>query len=247
MSAPAAAALFAALEATWPAAEFRASGPFRLRRGAGGGKRVSAATCDGDWQEADIASAEAGMQAMGQVALFMIRPGDGALDAVLAARGYARVDPVVMLAAPVAAIAAYAPPGMACLSVERPLAIMREIWAAGGIGPERLQVMARAAGPRHAFLARQNDRPAGVAFAAVAGDIAMLHALHVPEPMRRHGVAKNILGRAAEWAQDTGAKWFSVVTTGENMPAQRLFTGLGMQAVANYHYRLWITPGTESR
>lgn len=247
MNAPLPAALFAALEATWPAAEVRECGPFRLRRGAGGGKRVSAATCEGDWQEADIAAAEAGMRAMGEASLFMIRPGDEALDAALAARGHALVDPVLVLAAPVAAIAAHAPPGMACLSVERPLAIMREIWAAGGIGPARLRVMERAAAPRRSFLARQNDRPAGVAFASMAGEVAMLHALHVPTGMRRQGVARNILGRAAEWAQHAGAKWFSAVTTGENMPAQRLFAGLGMQAVANYHYRLWITPGTESR
>lgn len=247
MSLPAPAALFAALDATWPAAEVQDCGPFRLRRGAGGGKRVSAITCEGDWQEADIAAAEAGMRAMGQPPLFMIRPGDAALDAALAARGHALVDPVVVLAAPVAAIAAHAPPGMACLSVGRSLAIMREIWAAGGIGPGRLQVMARAAGPCRSFLARQNDRPAGVAFAAMADRIAMLHALHVLAEMRRQGVAQNILGRAAEWAQHAGAEWFSVVTTGENMPALRLFSGLGMQAVANYHYRLWITPGTVSR
>lgn len=244
MSVPAPAAVLAAIDTTWPAAGSRACGPFRLRQGAGGGKRVSAATREGAAQppgSADIAAAEAGMRDMGQTPLFMLRPGDAALDAALAARGYARVDPVTAYAAPVAEIAAQAPPGMQAFAVGQQLAIMREIWAGGGIGPERLAVMARVRGPRCYLLARHEDRPAGVAFAAVAGEIAMLHALEVSAPFRREGVARNILGRAAEWAQDAGSTWFSVLTTGENMPAQSLFAGIGMVPVAYYHYRLWIT------
>ena len=39
--------LFDVLHATWPAAETRRAGPWTLRRGDGGGSRVSAATLDG--------------------------------------------------------------------------------------------------------------------------------------------------------------------------------------------------------
>lgn len=243
MSAPAPAAFLAAIDATWPAVETRACGPFRLRRGAGGGKRVSAATreSEADPGTADILAAEAAMRAMGQPPLFMLRPGDAALDAMLAARGYAKVDPVTVYAAPVARIATHAPQGMTAFAIAEPLAIMREIWAAGGVGPERLAVMARVRGPNCYLLARHKDRPAGVAFAAIAGEIAMLHALEVSAPFRREGAARNILGRAAEWAQDADATWFSTLTTGENMPAQSLFAGVGMEPVAYYHYRLWIT------
>jgi len=243
MSAPAPSVLLAAIDATWPAAGTRVCGPFRLRRGAGGGKRVSAATREGEDEPAapEIAAAEAAMRDMGQAPLFMLRPGDEGLDATLGARGYARVDPVTAYAASAAEIAAHAPPGMKCFAVAEPMAIMREIWAAGGIGPKRLAVMERVRGPRCYLLARHEDRPAGVAFAAGAGDVAMLHALEVDSSFRRHGVARNILGRAAEWAQDAGAKWFSALTTGENLPASSLFAGIGMSPVAYYHYRLWIT------
>ena len=44
--------LFAALEATWPPASSQRLGPFRLRDGAGGGKRVSAAVQDGEFDAA---------------------------------------------------------------------------------------------------------------------------------------------------------------------------------------------------
>ena len=48
------------MEATWPPARMWQQGPFILRDGAGGGKRVAAASCDGDWTDADIDAAEAG-------------------------------------------------------------------------------------------------------------------------------------------------------------------------------------------
>ena len=60
--------LIAAIDATWPAAELAEAGGFRLRRGAGGGKRVSAATPLGqDWDDAGIKAAEAAMRAWAQV------------------------------------------------------------------------------------------------------------------------------------------------------------------------------------
>ena len=84
------------------------------------------------------------MRAWGQPPLFRIRPGEEALDARLAARGYVVRDPTLILAAPAAAIAV--PPGEAAVFGSGPLACMAEIWAAGGIGPARLAVMARVAG-----------------------------------------------------------------------------------------------------
>jgi GNAT superfamily N-acetyltransferase len=230
--------LFAALEATWPAAGTQALGPWLLRRGAGGGKRVSAATADGPVTAAQIAAAEAAMRAMGQAPLFMVRGDQPALDSALDAAGHAVVDPVLLLAGPAAAVAACCPDGPATFTVWPPLAAMREIWAAAGIGPARLAVMDRVAGPKTAILARQRDQIAGAAFVALCDDIAMLHALEVVPALRREGVGRNILGRAAEWAQDRGARWFALATTRENLPAQALCAGVGLHSVDKYHYRM---------
>jgi hypothetical protein len=150
--------LRAALAATWPAAETRRAGPFTLRRGAGGGRRVSAATLDGAGPDADPGEAEAVMRGWGQPPLFRIGPGEEPFAARLAARGYVARDPTLILAAPAAALAA--PPGETAIFGAGPLACMAEIWTAGGVGPARLAVMARAPEPRAYVLGRIGDRPA---------------------------------------------------------------------------------------
>jgi len=74
---PTAAELYATVEATWPPASTRSFGPWVIRDGGGGGgKRVSAATAQSDFDEQDIAQAEAAMADLNQPNLFMIREGD---------------------------------------------------------------------------------------------------------------------------------------------------------------------------
>lgn len=227
-----------AMEATWPPARSFRAGPWRIRKGQGGGQRVSATTAEGPWQPADIALAEAEMAALGQAALFLIREGDEALDAALAVRGYRINDPVVAYAAPAAELAAVEVDGMAAFAHWPPLAITRDLWAEGGIGPARMAVMERVAGPKAAILARTDDRPSGAAFVAVSGDLAMLHALEVVPEMRRRGSAHNMLRAAARWAQDQGATTLALVVTEANGSARALYASLGMVVVGKYHYRL---------
>ena len=231
------AALQAAMDATWPAAAMHRLGPWMLRDGAGGGKRVSAATAEGDWAEADIAQAEDAMAAMGQDKLFLIRASDGDLDAALQARGYRVVDPVVAYAAPVADLAATPPAHMTAFPHWPPMEIARALWADAGIGPGRLAVMARADAPKCVILGRAGDRAAGVAFVAMDGKTAMLHALEVAPALRRQGSAYNILRAAAVWAQSEGAEQLALVVTEANDAARRLYASLGMVIVGQYHYR----------
>ena len=68
--------ILTALDATWPAAARQSMGPWIIRDGQGGGKRVSAATPNSDWTPADIQTAEAAMQDLGQTPLFMITDKD---------------------------------------------------------------------------------------------------------------------------------------------------------------------------
>ncbi|QYZ69397.1 GNAT family N-acetyltransferase [Neotabrizicola shimadae] len=220
------------MEETWPPAARGRLGPFTLRDGAGGGKRVSAASVEGDFTAAEIEAVEAE-----GVRLFVVREGQAALDAALAARGYAVVDPVVAFAAPAALLAEPAPEPLAAFPHWPPLAIAREIWAEEGIGPARVAVMERARGPKTVVMARTKDHPVGVAFVAVSGGIAMLHALEVRTAARRQGSANNILRVAARWALDQGASTLSLVVTEANAPARALYASLGMQVVGQYHYR----------
>lgn len=219
--------LFAAMEATWPPVRSWRQGPFLLRDGAGGGKRVSAASLAAPFAPADLDAVDA--------PLFLLRPQDGALDAALAARGYRVVDPVVAYAAPVTS---FAPPErMTTFPHWPPMAIARSLWAEGGIAVARLAVMDRVQGPKCAILGRAGDRASGVAFVACDGEVAMLHALEVSPARRRQGSAHNILRAAAMWAQDQGAATLALVVTEGNAAARGLYASHGMSVVGNYHYR----------
>lgn len=230
--------LRAAMEATWVPAEVRDTPPWRLRRGEGGGNRVSAATALGPGAAEAIPAAEAAMRAWGQRPLFMLAPGEEALDAALVARGYLLHEPVVLMAGVAAELAAHDPAGFAAIRCESPLALMREIWAEGGIGPGRIAVMARSGTARAFLLGRIDDRPAGCAFVAREGDHAMLHALHVAPWARRRGVARWLAGAAAAWGRDVGARVLGLAVGEGNATARSLYAGMGMAVEGRYHYRI---------
>lgn len=221
------------MEATWPPASRHALGPFTLREGAGGGKRVSAASVDGAFSDADLDAAEAAMAAP----LMLIREADTALDAALDRRGWRVVDPVVAYAAPVDMLTADLPP-LAAFPHWPPLEIARALWAEGGIGPARIAVMDRVQGSKAALLARTDDRPAGVGFVACHGAEAMLHALEVRPEQRRKGTGQSLLHAAANWAASQGATRLSLVVTRQNAAARALYARLGMSVVGQYHYRM---------
>lgn len=225
------------LEATWPPAAMRQVGPWLIRDGQGGGQRVSAASAAGVWTDQDIPAAEAAMQALGQSPLFVIWPEEMTLDAALAARGYHKHDPVVIYEASCPALAEPPPAPLTTFPHWPPLGIARALWAEGGIGQARLQVMERVAGPKTVILGRIGDRAAGVAFVAATGDCAALHALDVSPPLRRQGSAHNILRAAAAWAQQNGASRLILLVTEANTPARHLYASLGLRVVGHYHYR----------
>ncbi len=222
-------ALFEALEATWPPAASHKVGPFRLRDGAGGGKRVSAVLLDGDFSPAAL-------DAVADQPLFQLRPGQEALDAALVERGYRKIDPTIMMQAPVATLAEKPRP-VSLPTIWPPLAIQRRIWEEGHVGPERVAVMLRACDPKMSFIARIRDKPAGVGFVAIHRGIAMLHALYVEPAFRREGIGVRMVRGMAYWAEQQGAETFALAVTEANAAARALYRGLGMAEVAAYHYR----------
>jgi GNAT superfamily N-acetyltransferase len=228
------------IAATWPAAETRQVGPFTVQSGAGGGQRVSAARLSDpeamDCTDTEIDAAIDALAGFGQPALFQVLGHQTALDARLAERGLHLRDTTLAMKMPCADLAA-APPPVTCFATWPPLAIQTEIWAAGGIGAGRLAVMGRAAGPKMSFFGRANDKPAGAAFAAIHGGIAMLHALEIAPAHRRKGLGATMMRAAADWALAEGADTFAILVTGENRPAVGLYTSLGFRTVGQYHYR----------
>ncbi|MFZ1341080.1 MAG: GNAT family N-acetyltransferase [Paracoccaceae bacterium] len=220
------------MEATWPPARRWQLGPFTLRDGAGGGQRVSAASCEGAFTPQEL---EAAMAAMADP-LFLIRPGDDTLDDALERLGFGVHDPVVAYAAPVAALAGELP-HLVAFPHWPPLEASLAVWVEGGIGPGRVAVMARARGAKTAILARSGDRPAGVCFVACQGCHAMLHALEVRPGQRRQGAGRHLLRAAANWAAEQGCDTLSLAVTARNAAARALYQRAGMAQAGQYHYR----------
>ena len=177
------------------------------------------------------------MEAMDQPRLFMIRDDDQALDNALEARGYFIKDPVTLFAGSSTRLAEHDPKGLSVIDASEPMAVMAEIWEAGGVGAGRLDVMRRTIGPKACFLGRTDDQPAGVSYVACDRDIAMMHALEILPDLRRKGLAVQMMGAMGAWAVRNGADTFSLVVLTQNDAACGLYEKLGMVKIGQYHYR----------
>lgn len=226
------------MEGTWPPAKTFDLGPWTIRDGAGGGKRVSAATVNHALTKEDIPPAEQAMVKLNQPPLFMIRPGDEALDAELQARGYRVIDPVSLYSCPVQTLLDTTAGPTTSVDIWPPLEIMKNIWETGGIGPARLAVMHRAKGPKTAILERTMDSAAGCAYVAIHNGIAMIHSVEVLPDFRRQGIGTKLLRSAALWAKQKNAQRFALAVVDANKPANSLYVGLGMAVAGRYHYRI---------
>lgn len=227
--------LWPAIDASWPAATQEQFGPFIWREGAGGGSRVSAARAVDNVCSTALGSIERKFASAGRSPLFQLRQNDTAFDHLLASHGYTIADPTVCLIAPTN-IFGPPPPETAYVSWP-PIAVQRQIWQAGGVTTPRLDVMARAQSPKTTILARHGETPAGTAFIAAFGSIAVLHALEIAPACRRAGVGASLMSHAAHWAQNNGAQTVAVLVTRANTAALALYSSLGMQEVDHYHYR----------
>ncbi|NNK79650.1 MAG: GNAT family N-acetyltransferase [Litoreibacter sp.] len=231
--------LFDTLEATWPPLSRKTVGDWVIREGAGGGKRVSAATLETDaGGTSDVARAEQEMRALGQTSLFSLKPEQTELDTILAGNGYEVVDPTILFHVPIRDLGEIEIPPLSAFPIWEPLQIMRDIWQAGGVGAARQAVMERVSGPKTGILGRINNKPAGAAFVALHGQVAMLHALEILEDERRQGLGRNLALAAAKWALGQGATDFALAVTRANRAATALYSSLGMRECGAYHYRI---------
>ncbi|WP_295043625.1 GNAT family N-acetyltransferase [uncultured Paracoccus sp.] len=230
------AALSQAFEETWPASDHADAGGFRVGRGLGAGGRVSSARAVGPWSPDDVAGVEAIHRGWGQQPMFRVLDGDTALADALTAAGYRRDTPTAIMQAQVAALTVDPVPPVTTFAIWPPLAIQRDIWAAGSINPARQAVMDRAPGPKTAILGRIDDRAAGAAFAAISGEVAMVHAVEVLAAFRRRGLAGWMMRQAAFWAADHGAARIALAVGRANTGARATYDRLGFAEVAGYAY-----------
>ncbi|MGM0584568.1 MAG: GNAT family N-acetyltransferase [Pseudomonadota bacterium] len=237
MAKPDEARLLAALEATWPAAstDTQAAPGWKIRDGAGGGKRASAALSAGS---RDFEAAAAAMRARGERPLILVPDSDPELDRALAAAGWEEVDPTRLMAGPAAELSQLdGDRRIKSVHARARLALVDEIWEAGGVGTARRAVMDRCPLPKTTVVARNDTSVTGVCFVAADGDVAMLHAMEVREDMRRQGAGRSTLAGAARFALDQGAEWLALAVVDANAAAIALYESAGMETVGGYRYR----------
>lgn len=99
------------------------AGGFTVRRGEGGGRRVSAARAGGDWSADDIDAAISQQAAWGQPPLFQVRDGDDALAGALAARGMEPCEATALMVAPIAVLTDKPIPPVTTFCIWPPMAI----------------------------------------------------------------------------------------------------------------------------
>ena len=230
---------FAAIDATWPAIEYKHTDHFTCRRGAGAGMRVSAITMDEAWTTDDITAACEITSMWGQYPIFSIRPWQSQLDNHLAKLGYKKCFETLVLTAPSLHIAKQSKDDEADVCSAILLQIQREIWQTGGhINKARWEVMDRVATQKTYLLGRLYNRPSGTGFISISNEIAMLHALDILPTARRQGLGTRLTTMAADWAVRHDAHHFSLLVTAENKSARALYKALGMEVVSKYHYRV---------
>jgi len=228
--------LLAAFEATWPAAQTVRCGGLRVGRGLGAGGRVGSAYSAGPWTEADLKAAEAQHAAWGQRPVVRAWDDEASLIAALTARGYLHDNPTLVMSAAVEALTDRPLPPVKAFAIWPPLAIQRQIWSTGNIGPARQAVMERVSPPRAALLGRHRDRAAGAGFVALQGDVAMVHAVEILPSFRRQGLGSWMMRHAAFWARDQGATRIALAVSAANAPARTAYDGLGFVVAGSYGY-----------
>ena len=230
------AALAEAFEISWPASEYADAGGFRVGRGLGAGGRVSSARAVGAWRGDHIDAAIAIHRGWDQRPVFRVADDDAALAGALESRGFRRETPTAVMATATRTLTDIAIPSVTTFTLWPPLAIQREIWAAGNIGPARQAVIERVAQPKTTILGRTSDRAAGAAFVAVHDRIAMVHCVEVLGAWRQRGLAGWMMRQAAFWADAQGASRLALAVSRPNMSAMALYRKLGFREVAGYGY-----------
>lgn len=237
MSRPDEARLLAALEATWPPAAIDTDSVpgWKLRDGAGGGKRVSSAVSLGG---RDPEAPAAAMRARGERPLIQVPGSDPDLDALLAEAGWSEIDRTLLMIGPAEPLSTLdADRKIRSIEARCRLVLIEEIWEAGGVDAARRAVMARCPLPKTTVVARSDTSVTGVCFVAADGEVAMLHAMEVRADMRRQGAGRSTLAGAARFALDQGAAWLALAVTEANAAARALYEAAGMETVARYGYR----------
>jgi N-acetylglutamate synthase len=167
----------------------------------------------------------------------------GQLDRELAARGYRRRAPTVVLTTPMHRLpvpGATSTLGVSVADTATPqwLAAWTAIDARPDAAATNQLILARIGSPAGYLTATQDHEVLGVGMLVVERGWAGVFCMATRPADRRRGVATTVLQHAAGWAADQGARQLYLQVEEDNVPALRLYRRLGFRPSHHYHYRV---------
>ncbi|MFG1942593.1 GNAT family N-acetyltransferase [Nonomuraea sp. NPDC048826] len=220
----------------WPAWEQVALGGWVLRHAGGVTKRANSVLAAGQPEDLDaaIAAAEAFYAERSVPCAFSIGAGaPPGLDRALDARGYALVDPTVVMAGTIRGKASWP------VRIEkRPWQGWLEAWwAVDGRYADGLEAAERIlTGVPALYAAVEEDGvPVSVGRGVPQGETLGVYCMATLPAFRRLGLARAVL-RALAAAGDTPGAY--LVVTERNLAAREFYRSEGLEPAGGYHYRL---------
>jgi GNAT superfamily N-acetyltransferase len=233
----------------WRAADEARLGHWLLRAASGFTGRANSALAAGDPGRPLSEAVEAvrdwyaarGLPAMIAVPYPTGRPGDSALDRLLASLGWTvRADAaIVMTAEPVIVADRAGPQDVRVHFASEPNQawLARYHYRGQDLLPAAVQVLMSA--PWQTFASvRSGDDAIAIGRVAGSGDWAGLTAIEVAAQHRRHGLGRAVTGALAACAAGRGASGLYLQVTDDNHGALALYRQLGFADHHGYHYRL---------
>ena len=128
---------------TWPPKEIIKFGSWIIRTSDGAGKRASAISLDGIWEESSFKDLKTLLQKMNKSEIFLIYQSDSLIEKELEKLNYQIFDQSFIFEIAVEELIKNKPPPVSMFSIWPPLQIQRELWGSNGIGEQRQAVMNR--------------------------------------------------------------------------------------------------------
>lgn len=235
------AAIERSARAALPAAIEEVADDWVLRASGGATKRVNSANpvAPGARVETMIDRAEGFYRAYGQPVRFRLSPlAEESVDAVLAARGYERIEESLTMIAPVG--------GHAIDPSVRLAPAVHDAWCAGfaavsdwsrGENECHRALLVRANALAAATLV-EDGQAIGFGIGSIAGDRLCLFDIATVAPARGRGVGRRLVASLLAWGAAADASEAVLQVLATNAAARRLYATLGFSDAYPYHYRI---------
>ncbi|GAA3345194.1 hypothetical protein GCM10020358_51310 [Amorphoplanes nipponensis] len=248
----------AAAAAAWPAGRTDTAAGWLLRHTPGVPRRRSNSAlppAPDRHPERTLEAVEAFYTAAGLPVAVQVSPAGRhrALDAALAARGYRREAPTLVLVAPVGEVlvrtapAADRGPGAAVTIGEAAdeawASTYRSVHATVDTSAVVERVLARVPSPAAFARAEVAGRGVATGLFVADGQWTGVFCMTTHPDHRRRGIARAILGAGARWAAARGCAGLYLQVEQDNVAAREVYARSGFAHSHDYHYRVSDSPG----